>query len=195
MTYFFIALSYLIGSISSAIVACSLVGAADPRTVGSNNPGATNVYRTAGKNAAALTFFGDLLKGVIPVWLASLYITDAFTLSLVAMAALLGHCYPIFFQFKGGKGVATIFGAMLAFHWQIGLSLLAVWSAVFMLTKISSLSGIIASLTIPLATFYVHPEAMLPMSIVAVIILLRHYGNILNLFSGDERNFKKKKPK
>lgn len=193
MLYAFIALSYLIGSISSAIVACRLLGAQDPRTVGSNNPGATNVYRTAGKNAAALTFLGDLLKGLIPVWLASYYITDGFALSLVAMAALLGHCFPIFFQFRGGKGVATMFGAMLAFHWQIGVSLLAVWATVFMLSKISSLSGIIASLTIPLATFYVHPEAMLPMSIISVVVLLRHYGNIVKLFSGDERTFKNKK--
>lgn len=186
-------MSYLIGSISSAIVSCRLVGADDPRTVGSNNPGATNVYRTAGKKAAILTFIGDFLKGVIPVWIASFFVEDAFVLSLVALAALIGHCFPLFFQFRGGKGVATAFGALLFLHWNIGISLMVVWLVVFVLTKISSLSAIIMALTIPLSTFYVHPEAMLPMSAIAIIILLRHYGNIVKLLSGDEQGFKKEK--
>lgn len=187
----FILGAYLVGSVSAAILVCRLTGKTDPRQVGSKNPGATNVYRTVGKEAAALTLVGDILKGVIPVWLASLAGLDTISQVLVAMAALVGHCFPVFFQFKGGKGVATVFGGLLMVHWAIGLSLLAIWVCIFILSRTSSLSAIIAALTVPLSSYYVLPEAILPLSVIAVIVLWRHYDNILKLLQGDEDTFRK----
>ena len=108
-----------------------------------------------------------------------------------ALAALIGHCFPIFFNFRGGKGVATAFGGLLIIHWNIGLGLLAVWLAVFTLTRISSLSAIIAALTIPLSSYYVFPEAIIPLSLMALIVLLRHYDNITHLIQGDEKRINK----
>lgn len=183
--------AYLIGSISSAIISCRLIGADDPRTVGSKNPGATNVFRTAGRQAAILTLVGDLLKGAIPVWLASQFDSSPMTVSLVGLAALIGHCFPIFYQFRGGKGVATAFAALLIIHWQIGVGLLALWLAVFTLTRTSSLSAIIAALTIPLSSYYVYPEAIIPLSLIALLVLFRHYDNIHRLLTGSEGNFRK----
>jgi len=187
---FILSLAYLFGSISSAIVICRVMGKDDPRTVGSKNPGATNVYRIAGKKAATLTLIGDLLKGVIPVWISQKMGMDGIGQSLVALAALLGHCYPIFFKFKGGKGVATAFGALLAVHWVIGVSLLAIWFAVFSVSKTSSISAIIASLSVPLSSFYVMPEAIIPLNIITLIVIWRHHENILKLLSGNESDFK-----
>ena len=184
--------AYLIGSISSAVLICRITANSDPRQVGSKNPGATNVYRVAGKKAAVLTLLADILKGVIPVMIAKEFGMGTIEISIVAIAALLGHVYPVFFKFQGGKGVATVFGALLAFHWSIGVSLLFVWAAVFMLTRTSSLSAIIAALTIPLSSYYILPEALIPLNIIAIIVLWRHYDNILKLFSGEERHFKKR---
>ena len=191
LTATLILVAYLIGSISSAIISCKLIGADDPRTVGSKNPGATNVYRTAGKQAATLTLVGDLLKGAFPVWLASQFDNSPITISLVGLAALMGHCFPLYYQFRGGKGVATAFAALLIIHWQIGVGLLALWLVVFTLTRTSSLSAIIASLTIPLSSYYVFPEAIIPLSLIALLVLLRHYENIHRLLSGNEDSFKR----
>src|SRR5258708_38140208 len=112
-----VAISYLIGSISSAIIVCKIMRLPDPRTQGSHNPGATNVLRIGGKKAAVITLFGDLLKGVIPVLAAKCLNFDALTLSLIAFAAFIGHIFPIFFRFEGGKGVATALGCLLALNW------------------------------------------------------------------------------
>ncbi len=185
--------AYLLGSVSTAVIVSRLGGTPDPRDVGSKNPGATNVYRTAGKRAAGVTLLGDILKGVIPVLVAHWAELGPLGISLVALAALLGHCYPVFFQFKGGKGVATAFGALLTVQWTIGLSLLLVWLVVFTLTRISSLSAIIASLTVPISAYYSQTESILVLNIIALIVIWRHYGNILNLFHGDESGFKKPK--
>jgi glycerol-3-phosphate acyltransferase PlsY len=185
--------AYLLGSVSTAVIVARLGGNPDPRDVGSRNPGATNVYRTAGKRAAGVTLLGDILKGVIPVLVAHWAALGPLAISLVALAALLGHCYPVFFQFKGGKGVATAFGALLTVEWTIGLSLLLVWLVVFTLTRISSLSAIIASLTVPISAYYSQTESILVLNIIALIVVWRHYGNILNLFHGDESGFRKSK--
>ena len=135
---------YLAGSIPFGILISKFLGLGDLRKVGSGNIGATNVLRTGNKFAAFLTLLLDFLKGVCTVLIIKhFFAQDAVQLS--AFCALVGHCFPIWLRFRGGKGVATMFGAMLAFHWQIGVSLLAVWATVFMLSKISSLSGIIAS--------------------------------------------------
>jgi len=134
--------AYLMGSIASAVVVARLMGLPDPRTQGSGNPGATNVLRLGGKKAAALTLLGDVLKGVIPVLAARLAGLPETGVALVALAAFLGHLYPVFFGFKGGKGVATAFGVLVAGAPLLGLAILVTWLAVAFASRISSLSAL-----------------------------------------------------
>lgn len=188
LDYMLIVGGYLFGSISSAIVVCKLMGLPDPRTQGSNNPGATNVLRFGGKKAAAITLFGDVIKGVIPVLVARLLEADNNTLMYVGFSAFIGHLYPVFFGFRGGKGVATAFGMFVALHWQIGLAIVATWLVVAKGFKISSLSALIA---MALAPFYVWWLADEPRWIVVTILITlmltwRHRSNIQNLIKGTE---------
>jgi len=178
--------AYLLGSISSAVIICRLMGLADPRKAGSNNPGATNVLRIGGRKAAILTFSFDILKGILPVLLAKYLDFSSLWLSAVVVAAFLGHCLPIFFSFHGGKGVATAFGAISAMNWQIGLILLIVWSLVFLIFRISSLAGISSAMVLPIATWFLSAESLLPMTITALLMIWRHQNNIRGLISGDE---------
>src|SRR3989338_7743397 len=120
-------IAYLVGSLSSAIIVCKVFNLPDPRTKGSNNPGATNVLRIGGKFPAFCTLFGDALKGFIPVFLADLFIGNPFALGLIALAALFGHIYPIFFRFEGGKGVATTLGIIFALSINVGLLAVLTW--------------------------------------------------------------------
>ena len=179
-------IAYLMGSFSSAIIISKLMGLGDPRDSGSHNPGATNMVRIAGKRAGALTFIGDILKGVIPVLIAQYFDLSILWASGVVVAAFLGHCLPIFFSFKGGKGVATVFGAVSTMNWQIGLVILAVWVIFFIFFHISSLSGIASAITLPFASYYFAPESYLPMSIMALLMIWRHQENIKGLLSGNE---------
>jgi glycerol-3-phosphate acyltransferase PlsY len=143
-------LAYLTGSVSSAIIVCKMMGLADPRENGSGNPGATNVMRIGGKKAAAITLAGDALKGLLPVLLAKALAVDSLILSLVVFAAFLGHLYPIFFGFKGGKGVATSFGVTLGVTWWLGLAVSGTWLLVYKVGKISSLAALVAATLTPL---------------------------------------------
>ena len=179
--------AYLMGSISSAIIISKLMGYGDPRDSGSQNPGATNMVRIAGKKAGALTFLGDILKGVIPVLVARQFDLSMLWSSGVVVAAFLGHCLPVFFAFKGGKGVATVFGAVSTLNWQIGLVIFIVWIIVFLVFHISSLSGIASAISLPFAAYYFAPESYLPMSIMALLMIWRHQENIKGLLSGKER--------
>ena len=180
-------IAYLMGSISSAIIISKLMGLGDPRESGSHNPGATNMVRLAGKKVGALTFLGDILKGVIPVLVAKYFDFSMLWTSGVVVAAFLGHCLPVFFAFKGGKGVATAFGAISTMNWQIGLVIFLVWVIFFIFFHISSLSGIAAATSIPFASYYFTPEGYLPMSIMALLMIWRHQENIKGLLSGKER--------
>jgi glycerol-3-phosphate acyltransferase PlsY len=187
----FIPASYLIGSISSAIISCRLMGLPDPRTLGSNNPGATNVLRIGGKSgkiAAAITLLGDSLKGLIPVLMALLYGVDDQIVALIGIAAFLGHLYPIFFGFKGGKGVATAFGVILAVSPWVALALLITWLIIAFGFKISSLSALIAAVLAPVFIWLImHSVDYLLMSIfISIFLTIRHKSNIKNLLSGDE---------
>lgn len=184
----FIILSYLLGSVSTAIIVCKLMQLPDPRTVGSNNPGATNVLRVGGKKAAALTLIGDSLKGLIPVLIAKLLEVEALILALVAISAFLGHLFPVFFSFKGGKGVATFFGAMLAINHWIGLMLLATWLIIAYGLKISSLSALITAVAAPIYFWFFQGETIFFwMSLFFTIsLLLTHHANIRKLISGEE---------
>jgi glycerol-3-phosphate acyltransferase PlsY len=180
--------AYLAGSLSTAIIVCKLMGLPDPRTQGSGNPGATNVLRVGGKKAAAITLLGDALKGVLPVLVAQLLGTSNLILALTAFAAFMGHLYPVFFGFKGGKGVATAFGTYIPLVWPVATALLATWLVVAKVFKISSLSALIAAALAPLYMWWLRPEPeFIVVSVVMSIILIwRHRSNIRNLLHGSE---------
>ncbi len=180
--------SYLLGSVSSAIAVSRLFGIEDPRKVGSGNPGATNVLRYGGKKAAIVTLAGDILKGVVPVAIAHVLKVDASVLGLTMLAAFLGHLFPVFHHFKGGKGVATAAGALLALNPWVGLALIASWLVVAFTTRYSSLSAIVVSMLAPLYVWIFTGEAMLTMTtgVMAVLLLFRHRRNIRNLLAGTE---------
>ena len=180
--------AYLIGSLNSAIVLCKLAGLPDPRSQGSGNPGATNVLRFGGKKLAATVLIIDVLKGVLPVVIASLLGLNMVWLTATAFAAFLGHLYPVFFQFKGGKGVATALGGFLALSLPFAGAILLSWLVVFALTRISSLSAIIESSLAPLYSIWFMESlvARWIIFIMATMLLLRHSGNIKRLLSGEE---------
>ena len=138
--------AYLMGSLSSAIIVCRLMGFPDPRTQGSGNPGATNVLRYGGKRAAVIVLLGDALKGLIPVAIAQTLAISDTGLAAVAIAAFLGHLYPVFFGFEGGKGVATAFGVLLGLSWIIGLAVLATWLLMAFVFRYSSLAALVATM-------------------------------------------------
>jgi len=186
--YAIIPVAYLLGSISSAIIVCKLMGLPDPRTQGSNNPGATNVLRIGGKKAAAITLFGDVLKGFIPVAVVHLFTDEPLIFALTAMAAFLGHLYPLFFSFKGGKGVATALGVQFGLHWQFGLAVAAIWLFMAKGLKISSLAALVSMALAPVIIWYIWPSReLLVMQIVITLLLFwRHRSNIQNLVSGTE---------
>ena len=184
--------AYLIGSISMAIIICKILDLPDPRTQGSNNPGATNVLRIGGKKAAAATLLGDGLKGFVPVAIGYYLGFDIQELTLIALGAFLGHVYPIFFGFKGGKGVATFIGSLLALNYLVGLAFAATWLFVAKVLKISSLSALIATLLTPLY-FYLFTENIEAAYIVGLMclwIFYTHKSNIKRLLSGDEDSIK-----
>jgi glycerol-3-phosphate acyltransferase PlsY len=185
-------LAYLLGSVSTAIVVCRLMGLPDPRTEGSNNPGATNVLRIGGKKAAALTLAGDSLKGVIPMLACHLLGVSVTVFALAGLAVFLGHLYPVFFGFKGGKGVATALGVQFGLYWPIGATVGLVWLFMARVVNISSLSALVAMALAPAAVWYFWPAVELVLMQVAVSLILfwRHRSNIRNLLSGTEGRIK-----
>ncbi|NOQ35319.1 MAG: glycerol-3-phosphate 1-O-acyltransferase PlsY [Methylococcaceae bacterium] len=180
--------AYLIGSVSSAIIVCQVMGLPDPRGQGSGNPGATNVVRIGGKKAGAITLAGDALKGLIPVLIAKFMEVDSLILSFVVFAAFMGHLYPIFFEFKGGKGVATSLGVALGVNVFLGLAILATWILVYKICKISSLSALVASIFAPVYVWFMVGEASLVITFIllSIILLWRHKKNIQKLLAGTE---------
>jgi glycerol-3-phosphate acyltransferase PlsY len=195
-----IILAYLIGSLSFAVIVSWAMGLPDPHSYGSGNPGATNVLRTGKKLAAILTLIGDAGKGWFAVWLAKTFavefnLSDA-VIAGVALAVFLGHLFPIFFRFLGGKGVATAAGILLALHIGMGLATLAIWLVMAIAFRYSSLAAIVASLTSPLFCFYfLGQSAYLPAVIFMVVLLVwRHKENIRKLIGGVESKIGAKKP-
>lgn len=188
LAYTLTALAYLLGSVSTAIITCKLMGLPDPRTVGSNNPGATNVLRLGGKKAAAITLLGDMLKGLIPVLIARAFELDYTWLFIIGFAAFLGHLYPAYYGFKGGKGVATAIGVYAGIHLWAALAVIATWLFVAKVLKISSLAALVATLLAPLY-FYLftqHVPLTIGMVIMTALIYWRHRSNIRNLLDGSE---------
>lgn len=190
--WLFFPAAYLIGSVSSAIIICRLMGLPDPREQGSGNPGATNVMRIGGKKAAGITLLGDLLKGLIPVYAAHLLGASAELLAATGLAAFLGHLYPVFFGFKGGKGVATSIGVLLGFSWLLGLAFVATWLLIYKLGKISSLSALVASALSPLYAWFIlgNPVLVAATALMTGLLLWRHKSNIQRLMTGAEREIK-----
>lgn len=186
-TILIFALAYLAGSICSAILVCQLFGLPDPRNEGSGNPGATNVYRIGGKFPAVLVLIFDVLKGTIPVWGGYFLGLSPFYLGLVAIFACLGHIYPLFFGFKGGKAVATAFGTMLPIGLGLSLLLIVSWVVLVSLSGYSSLAAIVTVSLAPLFTWFIKPAYSLPVAMLAVLIILRHRQNIMRLLKGQEQ--------
>lgn len=180
--------AYLLGSVSCAIIICRIMGLADPREQGSGNPGATNVMRIGGKKAAGITLLGDLLKGFLPVFLANFLGMSPLFQALVGLAAFLGHLYPIFFGFKGGKGVATSLGVLLGFSWLLGFMVISTWLLVYKLRKISSLSALVASVLSPIYAWFIVGDKVIAGAalVMTVFLLVRHKGNIQRLLAGKE---------
>lgn len=193
MAYFIIVAAYLLGSISSAVIFCRLAGLPDPRKHGSGNPGATNVLRIGGKQAALGVLLFDILKGLLPVSVGLYLALSPLQIGFIALAACLGHVFPIFFQFRGGKGVATAFGAILPLGYAIsGLALLT-WLIVFGISGYSSLSAVITALSVPFYVWWFKPELTFPVALVCCLLVYRHHDNIQRLWRGQEDKMWKKR--
>lgn len=192
-----IIIAYLCGSISSAVLVCRIAKLPDPRENGSGNPGATNVLRIGGKGAAAAVLIFDVLKGMLPVWAAYKLDLPPFSLGLVAIAACLGHIYPIFFHFRGGKGVATAFGAIAPIGWDITGLMTGTWLLTLLLSGYSSLGAIISALIAPFYVWWFKPQFTFPVAMLSCLVLIRHHDNIQRLWRGQESKiwdrFRKKK--
>ena len=187
--------AYLLGSVAFGIIVSKLFGLPDPRTVGSGNPGATNVLRSGKKLAAALTLLGDVLKGWLPVWLALQSDMLMWVVASVGLAVFFGHLYPIFYKFKGGKGVATALGVMLAISPLLGLAAVITWIVVFAVSRYSSLGAIVAAALAPVYAWFLlsaYNDYVIAVTIMAIMLIWRHRSNIQKLLAGTESGFGKK---
>ncbi len=198
-TLIFVVCAYLLGSVSFAVLMSKAFGLADPRSYGSGNPGATNVLRSGKKAAAALTLLGDAAKGWLAVFLAIHFASHddqgLILVALVALAVFIGHVFPIFLKFKGGKGVATALGVLLALSGWMGLAVFATWLLVAVVFRYSSLSALIAAIAAPIYAMLIHlrPELVLATAIMSMLLIWRHKSNIQNLMSGKESKIGSKK--
>lgn len=191
----FLIIGYLLGSLSSAVIVCKLMGLPDPRTQGSNNPGATNVMRIGGKKAAYTTFIGDFLKGLIPVLIATFSVKTDTAIAGAALGAFLGHLYPLYFGFKGGKGVATLAGVLVGISPWVFLSFGVVWLILLFATGYVSLASMVGAVVAAIAALLLgFPKTLVGVLMaLAVLVIYRHRENIHKLLNGTENQFKKKK--
>jgi acyl phosphate:glycerol-3-phosphate acyltransferase len=180
--------AYLFGSLAAAIILCKMLGLGDPRLEGSGNPGATNVMRLHGKKAGIIALLGDLLKGLIPVLLARYLGANDTIIALTALAAFIGHLFPVFFGFKGGKGVATLLGVLMATSWVAGLLFVITWLIVAMAFRYSSLASLTSALMMLVYVFVLLPDYsyLICFAIMAMLLLWRHRPNIRKLLAGTE---------
>lgn len=187
--------SYLLGSIISAVLVCKLSGLPDPRSAGSKNPGATNVMRLYSKKIALFTLIGDILKGVISVLLARFLADDAIIVALCGLAVFLGHLFPVFFRFKGGKGVATLIGVLVVTNWLLGAVYIATWLVSAWLFRYSSLSALVATGVMPIYSLLILQDEhfVLIHLLMTFLLIWRHRSNIQNLISGTEPRIGDKK--
>lgn len=190
--YILLIAAYLIGSVSSAILICKTLGLPDPRTQGSNNPGATNVRRIAGNKVAAVVLLGDTFKGFLPVLMATTLDLSLFEISLIGLGAFLGHIYPVFFNFKGGKGVATYVGILLACSTLVGIAFICIWLFIAKVLKISSLSALVATAISPVYYYLAADDARsaIVITLICVLIFYTHRSNIKRLINDEEDDIK-----
>jgi len=181
-------LSYLFGSIATAVIVAKLMGMPDPRHFGSGNPGATNVLRLGGKKAAIFTLAGDILKGVLPVAFCIALNLPVIVVAAAALAAFIGHLYPVFFGFKGGKGVATAAGVLLAMAPLTGLIVTTVWLVNAIITRYSSLSALLAAISAPIVAWLIGQpvEILITITLISALLIWRHQANIQRLLAGQE---------
>lgn len=186
--YTFPVFAYLLGSVSSAIIIARLMGLKDPREIGSKNPGATNILRYGGKTAAVLTLVGDALKGAVPVLIAQALTHDVVILALTGLGAFLGHLFPVYFSFRGGKGVATTLGVWLALSPWAGLAMVATWAAIAFVFRYSSLAALTVSVAAPFYVAWFSPgwPYILAMIVMSATLIFRHRANIRSLLAGTE---------
>ncbi|OGT30694.1 MAG: hypothetical protein A3E87_06970 [Gammaproteobacteria bacterium RIFCSPHIGHO2_12_FULL_35_23] len=187
-------IAYLLGSINCAIIVCKLANLPDPRTQGSNNPGASNILRTAGKTYALLTFLGDGLKGFIAVFIGLILGVHGMMLSIVGLVAVLGHMYPLFFRFQGGKGVATALGSYFALSFPLGIISLVIWFALAAIFRYASLASLVTCIITPIICLFFQPAYFVGLVLMALIIIWRHRSNIERLRSGNEAKIVFNKP-
>jgi glycerol-3-phosphate acyltransferase PlsY len=186
--------AYLVGSVSSGIIVSQIFNLPDPRTIGSKNPGATNVMRSGNKKAAIFTLLGDLLKAILVLAIAEYLGFNDLIIVCVALAVLIGHIYPIFYKFQGGKGVATAIGILIALNFKLALIVASIWLLVFGIWRYSSLAAIVAAISAPIiATFILRDQSLycIAFTLITIIILFKHQANIRKLLSGTELKFKK----
>jgi glycerol-3-phosphate acyltransferase PlsY len=189
-----IVIAYLLGSVSSAIIVCKVARAPDPRSQGSGNPGATNVLRVAGKKLAIMTLAGDVLKGVLAVMIARILGLSEYPLALVGLAAFLGHLYPLYFKFKGGKGVATGVGVLFTLSPLLGVVATITWLIIVKIWPYVSLASLVTAVLVPFyALLLQEPAYFIPLVVMALFIMWRHRGNIDRLRTGTESILKLRK--
>ncbi len=196
--------AYLVGSLSFAVIVSRVMGLSDPRSYGSKNPGATNVLRSGSKKAAVVTLLLDAAKGWLPValvqWYGERYGLQAGTVALVALGAFLGHLYPVFFRFQGGKGVATAAGVLLGLHWALGLATLVTWILIAVFFRYSSLAALVAAVFAPVYYIFgdglawrMDGEVLFAVSLMSLLLIYRHAENIGRLVRGTESRLGQKK--
>lgn len=192
-----VALGYLLGSLPFAVIVSKAFGLADPRTFGSGNPGATNVLRSGNKLAALLTLVGDALKGWFAMWLAARFGADALGIALAGVSAFLGHLFPVFLKFKGGKGVATALGVLAGFNVWLALICAGIWLVVALVSRYSSLAALVAAVGAPITAGLLETgnEALIAITVMSAVLILRHRANIKRLLAGTEGRLGSSKPK
>ena len=186
--------AYLVGSVSSGIIVSQIFNLPDPRTIGSKNPGATNVMRSGNKKAAIFTLLGDLLKAILVLAIAEYLGFNDLIIVCVALAVLIGHIYPIFYKFQGGKGVATAIGILFVLNFKLALIVASIWLLVFGIWRYSSLAAIVAAISAPIIAIFILRDQSLyciAFTLITIIILFKHQANIRKLLSGTELKFKK----
>ena len=191
LVFILIIFAYLIGSVSSAILLCRLFRLPDPREHGSLNPGTTNVLRIGGKNLAAVVLILDVLKGFFTVWVVQLLSASNLVITIASLAVFLGQLFPVFFNFRGGKGIAVTLGIITAFYWQLSLLLLLIWIVVFLVFRISSLAALSATIVALISTFWLpNREFAICLMVISLLILFRHKENIKKLLNKTECKIK-----
>lgn len=178
--------AYLLGSISTSILICKILHYPDPRNYGSKNPGTTNTLRIAGQKIAISVLTLDILKGIIPVWISYQCNVPSLYLNITAISVCIGHIYPIFFKFYGGKGVATAFGTIITMDANLSFIMISSWTLTLLLFKYSSLASIITAIIISLYTWYIQSQHFFPIAIISTLIIIRHIANIKRLWHHQE---------